>query len=98
MSVYVVMAIDVKDPELYAKYVEGAGKALRPFNVKRLSTDASPVVFEGEQPANKIAIIEFESQEAFDQFYASPAYREVVGIRHAAADTKFIMTMKPAGD
>lgn len=95
MSVYLVMAVEVTDSELYAKYVAGAAKALKPFNLTRLSADSEPTVYEGRQPANRLAIIEFESQEKFDEFYRSDAYQEVIGLRLAAADTKFIMTMKP---
>lgn len=96
MSVYLVMALDVHDPERYAQYAAGAGEALAPFKIKRLSVDSDPTVYEGEKPGQKLAIIEFESQDAFDQFYNSPAYQEVIGHRHAASTSKFIMTMEAA--
>lgn len=97
MSIYLLMAVDVKDPDLYAQYVEGAGKVLQSYDIKRLSFDANPTLYEGAIPANKVAILEFESQEKFDEFYNSDAYQQVIGIRHAASETKFIMTMKPFG-
>lgn len=94
MSVYLVLAIDIKDAELYAQYAAGAGEALKPFRPRRISVDRNPKLYEGEQPANNLAIIEFESQEKLDEFFASDAYQKVIGIRHAAAETRFIMAMK----
>lgn len=94
LSVYLVVAIDIKNAELYAEYTKAAGRALQPYRIERLSADRNPTMLEGSQPANSLAIIEFESREQLDEFWSSEAYREAAEIRRAASETKFIMSMK----
>lgn len=94
MAVYLVLAIDVADSETYKLYSNGALESLAGFNFEIVSGDDHPVVYEGSQPANHLSIIKFDSQEAFEEFYNSDAYRKVVPHRVASSDTKFIMLMK----
>lgn len=95
MSIVLLAAFEIHDREAYALYSEQARKALAPFNVKGLSFDSSPTVYEGTQPANCLMLIEFESQEQLEAFYASDAYCKARPMRHAASTTKFILGMKP---
>lgn len=94
MSVYLVGAIDVHDQDLYAKYAEGARAALTPISFELLSGDSQPTVLEGTQPAGKLFIFKFNSQEDLDRFFNSEEYQNVIGFRHMASDTKFLMVMK----
>ena len=95
MSVYLLAAIEIHDREAYAAYSQRARQALAPFKIRTLSLESSPTVYEGTQPANFMMLIEFESQQALEEFYASDAYAIARPMRHAASTTKFIMAMKP---
>jgi uncharacterized protein (DUF1330 family) len=95
MAVYLVGAIEINDKEQYQVYQRGAATALAAFpGVKLISVDDNPAILEGTRPANHLFIIEFVSSEQLHSFYASTAYQAVIGHRHAAADTKFIMAMR----
>jgi uncharacterized protein (DUF1330 family) len=95
MSIYLLAAIDIHDRAAYSLYSQQARIALAPFSVRTLTIDPEPTVYEGTQPANFMMLIEFESQDALEAFYASEAYGIARPMRHAASTTKFIMGMKP---
>lgn len=95
MTAYLVTAIDVHDPETYAKYREKAVAALEPFNrtsLVRSPLDEPPVVYEGSSPGH-IVVMEFDSMEDIDAFYNSPAYQEALKYRQAAATTHYLMAL-----
>jgi uncharacterized protein (DUF1330 family) len=96
MSVYLVGAIDVHDHEVYKKYSEGAREALSIVPFEMLSGDSQPRVLEGAQPAGKLFIFKFNSHEDVDKFFKSEAYQKVIGYRHSASDTRFLMAMQGA--
>ena len=92
--VFLVGAIDIHDPDEYAKYRDGVYEALAPFNVEVLSVDGQPEVLEGRQPGGHQFIIKFESSEAVHSFYNSANYRKIIDHRHRASETRFLMVMK----
>jgi uncharacterized protein (DUF1330 family) len=97
VTAYLVTAIDVHDPETYAKYREKAVAALEPFNKKSLvksPLDEAPVVYEGTSPGH-VVVMEFDSMEDIDRFYNSPEYQEALKYRQAAATTHYLMAMNP---
>ena len=95
MAAYLVGAIEIHDEEGYARYRAGIAQALAPFlGVSLLSSDDHPDVIEGTQPANHLLLIRFPSAEQVREFFASEAYQQIVGFRHAASEARFVMTMR----
>jgi uncharacterized protein (DUF1330 family) len=95
MAVYLIGAMDIHDQDEFANYVKAAGGALAPYQGKftRLTADKNPRVYEGERPGNHMFIIKFDTQELFDEFYNSEAYRQAMKIRLRSSNPHFIMTM-----
>lgn len=95
MAVYLIGAIEIRDEVEYHKYRTGAAAALSHYEgVELLSVDDHPEVLEGTQPANHLLVIKFVSSEQLHEFHGSPAYQAVIGHRHAAAETRFLMAMR----
>tara|TARA_B110001454_G_scaffold218389_1_gene246206 strand:+ start:515 stop:811 length:297 start_codon:yes stop_codon:yes gene_type:complete len=95
MSVYLVGAIDIHDPEVYARYQAAAAPILAQMSVVEvLSTDGDPIVFEGDRPAQHMFIIKFESEKDAQTFMESDAYASCIPLRRAASTTHFIMAMR----
>ena len=95
MSVYLVGAVDIHDHATYARYREGAVKALQAFGgAELLSADDHPYIIEGAQPANHLLLLKFESIEAYRAFHNSDHYQQVIGHRHNASRTPFLMVMR----
>lgn len=51
---------------------------------------------EGDPAADRFHLIEFPTAEAADAFWASPEYREIVGLRGDAVDVRAIVISPPA--
>ena len=81
MSVYAVALIDIQDREQYGKYERGFLPIFEKFGGKLLAVEEEPVVREGSWPAQRTVLFEFASQEAFDHWYDSAEYQELVKLR-----------------
>lgn len=99
MPVYVFGVIEVADMAAYAKYQEGARRALAPFRgrFRVLASGGDAVVYEGERLANHMFVFEFESRQVWEEFYHSAAYRDVIQVRLDNAATKTLVLMEGKG-
>ena len=84
MSTYLVVHSTIDDPELLDEYVEAAGPTLGIVPVKVLAVDTETKPVEGTPPGPRTVILEFDSENDFRTWYESPAYRAIIGKRHAA--------------
>ena len=74
---FVVVEIDVSDPDAYAKeFLPGAGKALADGGIKFLARGGKTETIEGAPPTKRVAISQFDSLEKAKAAYTSPAYNE----------------------
>ena len=61
---YVVVEIDVSNPDAYAKeFLPGAGKALTDGGIKFLARGGKSMAIEGAPPKSRLVIAQFESLE-----------------------------------
>lgn len=99
MAAYLVGAIDVHDEDGYARYRAGALPLIAALgDVELVSSDDSPLMFEGASPANHLFILKFPSIERVRAFMESEDYGHCIPIRHASASTRFIMAMRGPGE
>ena len=95
---YILSAHDIKNDEEYAKYSAAAAKVMQAIpNLKviKFSGRRDYELYEGQRPATQVALFEFESEEVYRTFYYSKEYQEIKKLRLSAADTQFIIGMKP---
>lgn len=91
MAAYVVLDINVSDPETFAKYRELAPSAIATHGGKYLARGGATEVLEGSWTPNRIVILEFPTTEQAKRWLESAEYREARALRHAAAKTNAIV-------
>lgn len=77
MPAYSIVAVDVNDPEEYAKYAELAGPAVLKYGGKFLARGGKTSVKEGSARARNV-IVEFPDMETAEKFYHGPEYAEAL--------------------
>lgn len=79
----------VNDAATFAQYREGATKSFAPYGGHRLVRDATPVRLDSSiLPEGKIAILQFPSMKALQDWWNSPAYTAVRPLREKSAVTR----------
>lgn len=91
MPAYVIVNIDVDDPERYAEYratPTTAGEHGGRFIVRGGSSELWE---EGDWRPGRVAVMEFPDADAARAWYDSPAYKEKRSIRQAAARSTIML-------
>ena len=91
MSAYIVVEIDVKDPERYADYRAMVPASLEVYGGKYLVRGGTVENLEGGWEPSRLVVIEFDSVEQAKRWWDSDEYREARNLRQATADTKMIV-------
>jgi uncharacterized protein (DUF1330 family) len=94
---YIVSEIEIKDEAAYAAYAPRVLPVLRAFGGRYLARGGSVVPLEGKSPARRVVIIEFASLAKARAFWDSPGYREIVTMRHQAAESRVFIVEGSAG-
>ena len=87
---YWIARVDVRDPEIYKKYVETATPAFQRHKAKFLARGGRTEVLEGKARARNV-IIEFPSLEEAHACYHSPEYTAARAIRQPVSDGEFVL-------
>ena len=85
MTAYVIANIDVKDPARYAEYIKLTPGTVAPFGGRFVARGGRSEKLEGDVPANRIVILEFDSYEKAKAWYVSEGYRVAMAIRQSAS-------------
>jgi len=92
MTAYVVVEVTITDPQGYAAYLAaGQREILALYGGRLLVVDGSPEILEGQWPHTRTVLIEFPSKDKARQWYESPEYRAVAGLRHEAAHANLVI-------
>ena len=87
---YVIVDMDVTDPERYAAYRELAAPAVEAAGGRYLARGGATEVFEGDRVPHRTVILEFPDMQTARAWYDSPAYLEARTVREGAAVGSFI--------
>ncbi|MEM8797445.1 MAG: DUF1330 domain-containing protein [Pseudomonadota bacterium] len=87
---YWIARMDVRDPEAYKGYVEGARSAFQRHNAKFIVRGGAVTELEGGSRSRNV-VIEFPSVDAAIACYKDPDYQEAMKIRQAHADGELII-------
>ena len=82
---YVIVHMEVTDPERYAAYRELAAPAVEAGGGRYLARGGATEVFEGDRVPHRTVILEFPDMETARAWYESPAYLEARSVRYGAA-------------
>ena len=91
MSAYVLIDIQVLDPAGYEGYKQLAAAAVSLYGGRYMARGGRHETLEGEWPANRLVILEFESLEKAKAWLNSPEYAPARALRHKYAKTKMLV-------
>ena len=91
MSAYVVIEIEVKNPEGYEEYKRLAPPSITAYGGKYIARGGKAENLEGSWQPNRIVILEFESVEKAKQWLDSEEYQEAKALRHKYASSNAIV-------
>ena len=84
MAAYFIAQYVVKDPKLYREYQAAAAPTIQASGGEVVAFDVAAETIEGTPPGPHTVIVKFESTEAANAWYKSPAYQAAVGKRLAS--------------
>jgi uncharacterized protein (DUF1330 family) len=86
MPTYLIVNAAVTDPELLDSYRAAVPATLQGHDVVvRVATNEAETI-EGEPKGSRVVVLEFPDRHAFEAWYDSPAYQEIIGLRLGSTD------------
>jgi uncharacterized protein (DUF1330 family) len=83
MTTYLIVNATITDADGLMAYQKAVGPSLAGRNVKVLASTNDIMALEGS-PGERAVILEFPNREEALDWYNSPAYQEVIGLRLAS--------------
>ena len=90
MPAYVIVEVDVSDPDQYARYRAKVPASLEAHGGRFLARGGETATLEGDWQPKRIVVIEFADLDSARAWYDSPEYREARDIRAGAAVMRMI--------
>lgn len=87
---YIIVRVDVSDPEAYARYAKATAVAAEKYGAKPLARGGRFEPLEGQARTRNV-IMEFESYDQAKAYYHSPEYQEARQHRIGAAEGEFVV-------
>jgi uncharacterized protein (DUF1330 family) len=91
MKCYCIVYERLHDPAMFAEYREQVMPTLEAYGARFLVRGGRFATLEGEMPFERIAVLEFPSRQAAEDWYASPAYQRILPLRLNATTCQFIV-------
>ena len=85
MTVYAIAQLRITDRAAYGRYQAGFMEVLRQHDGRLLAADDAPRVVEGECGLEKVVLLSFADEAAFDRFAQSPEYERISVDRKAGS-------------
>lgn len=85
MAAYVIVRVDVTDPDQYAKYMKLSPGAVSAAGGRFLVRGGATEALEGPDEHRRVVVLEFDDMDAARSFYESDLYVEARGVRAGAA-------------
>jgi len=92
MAAYFIVDVDVKNPQAYEAYKQGAADSIAQYGGRFLVRGGKHQVLEGAWHPTRLVVLEFPTVDAAKRWYASDEYTKVRSIRlqHAMSDLVFV--------
>ena len=91
MSAYVLVDIDVHDPDRYEEYKALAAPSVEQYGGRYAVRCGQVEVLEGEWPTRRFVVLEFADAEAARRWYESPEYTAAKAVRQQASTGRMIL-------
>ena len=91
MAAYIVVDVEITDPEDYQTYARQTLATLEPYGGKFIVRGGNAETIEGDWQPKRFVVIEFPGVEQAKAWYNSPEYSSIIGIRHRSANSRMIL-------
>jgi len=91
MTAYVVVEVDVTDPEAYEVYKPLAAAAVEAHGGRYIARGGATELLEGEELPPRVVLLEFPDADTARTWYHSPEYGEAKAARAGAATGRFFI-------
>lgn len=91
MSAYVIVQVEVTDPERYEEYKQRVSPTIEAYGGRYLVRGGATETLEGDWSPGRLVILEFPSAADARAWWSSEEYRVPRGIRHEAARSKLLV-------
>ena len=91
MAGYIVVDIEITDPDEYQKYTQQTAATIERYGGKFLVRGGHSEMLEGDWKPKRIVILEFPSVAQAKTWYDSPEYSAIKGIRHRSAISNMLL-------
>jgi uncharacterized protein (DUF1330 family) len=91
MPAYIVVSIDVHDPERYAEYIEAAPASIASHGGHYVIRNGRSEVLEGDWDLKRFVVLEFPTYEQAKAWHDSADYAPVRAIREETATSRMIV-------
>ena len=91
MPAYLVAQIDVHDPGAFEEYRTRVAPVVEAYGGRYMVRTDRPERLEGEEPRERLVILEFPSMDAAQRFYRSADYAPLLRQRSASAASDIVL-------
>ena len=91
MPAYVIIDIEITDPERYQVYLRQGTIAAAANGATFLVRGGNPETIEGDRMSKRMVVLQFKDRAAALKWYDSPEYREARRLRAGAAKFQAIV-------
>jgi uncharacterized protein (DUF1330 family) len=81
----------LRDPQMFEEYRKQVLSTIEAYGGRFLVRGGKFTALEGEMPFDRIAMLEFPSRKAAEDWYNSPAYQKILPLRLNAMEAQFIV-------
>ena len=91
MPVYLIIDITVIDQDVYEEYVERVPAVVEQYGGRYLVRGGEVAVLTGDWHPQRIVVVEFDSSEQVQAFYASAEYQALAPLREQSTNSRAIL-------
>ena len=91
MTAYIIVHMDVTDPEQYREYAKLTPAVIDRYGGKFIVRGGTKVTLEGPEETRRLVVVEVPSMEQAQAFYHSPEYQQAKAVRDGAATGHFVL-------
>lgn len=96
MAAYVIVELEVLEPEQYKEYQRGVPETLARYRGRFLVRGGAYETIEGEWQPSRIVVLEFPDMAAAKAWYASAEYQAILPLRLRSSRAKFFTLVEGA--
>jgi uncharacterized protein (DUF1330 family) len=92
MSVYFIVNASVTNEDSLSEYLSAVGATLENRDFEVLVSTRAAETIEGEPAGSRVVVMRFPDRDSFREWYDSPEYQAIIGLRLEATDGFALLT------